>query len=113
MKSGEDRDKIAKKENIIAFEMEGAGVWEEVPCIIVKGVCDYADCQKNKKWQGFAAAVAASATKAILERYCPTDKVQRQVFCERNGDLVSQESLLMELLKRYLQTSTRMPPKPI
>ena len=75
MKSGEDRDRIAKKERIIAFEMEGAGVWEEVPCIIVKGACDYADCHKNKKWQNFAAATAASASKAILERYIQTDKV--------------------------------------
>jgi len=44
MKSGEDRDRIAKTEGIIAFEMEGAGIWEEVPCLVVKGVCDYADC---------------------------------------------------------------------
>ncbi len=49
MKSGEDRDAIAKKEGIIAFEMEGAGVWEEIPCIVVKGICDWADCHKNKK----------------------------------------------------------------
>ena len=75
MKSGEDRDRIAQKEGIIAFEMEGAGVWEEVPCIVVKGVCDYADCHKNKKWQNFAAATAASASKAILLRYIQTDKV--------------------------------------
>ena len=40
MKSGEDRDRIAKKEGVIAFEMEGAGVWDELPCLVVKGVCD-------------------------------------------------------------------------
>jgi nucleoside phosphorylase len=75
MKSGTHRDKIAEQEGVIAFEMEGAGVWEEVPCIVVKGVCDYADCHKNKKWQNFAAATAASTSKAILERYIHTDKV--------------------------------------
>ncbi|KAL7934423.1 nucleoside phosphorylase domain-containing protein [Trichoderma chlorosporum] len=74
MKSGGDRDHIAKNEGIIAFEMGGAGVWEEVPCIIVKGVCDYADSHQNKKWQVFAAATAASASKAILERYIQTEK---------------------------------------
>jgi nucleoside phosphorylase len=74
MKSGEDRDRTSKEAGVIAFEMEGAGVWEEVPCIVVKGVCDYADCHKNKKWQNFAAATAASASKAILERYIQTDK---------------------------------------
>ncbi|KAH8651690.1 hypothetical protein BGZ61DRAFT_541995 [Ilyonectria robusta] len=54
--------------------MEGAGVWDEVPCIVVKGVCDYADCHKYKGWQSFAAATAASACKAILEGYIQTDK---------------------------------------
>jgi nucleoside phosphorylase len=67
MKSGQDRDKIAKRQGVIAFEMEGAGVWDEVPCIVVKGVCDYADSHKNKIWQDFAAATAASATKALLD----------------------------------------------
>lgn len=65
-------DDLAQKYGIIALEMEGAGVWDEIPCIIVKGVSEYADGHKNKKrqeWQDFAAAIAASATKALLERY--------------------------------------------
>ncbi|GKT47769.1 uncharacterized protein ColSpa_07950 [Colletotrichum spaethianum] len=74
MKSGEDRDRIARQHDIIAFEMEGAGVWDEAPCIVVKGVCDYADSHKNKKWQTYAAATAASVMKAILARYIRTDK---------------------------------------
>jgi hypothetical protein len=37
IKSATHRDRIAAKENVIAFEMEGAGVWDEVPCIVVKG----------------------------------------------------------------------------
>ncbi|GKT51712.1 uncharacterized protein ColSpa_11893 [Colletotrichum spaethianum] len=69
MKSGGHRDRVAAGDGIIAFEMEGAGVWEEMPCIIVKGVCDYADSHKNKSWQGFAAAMAASTTKALVVRY--------------------------------------------
>ncbi|KAF4873845.1 hypothetical protein CGCSCA1_v006851 [Colletotrichum siamense] len=69
MKSGVHRDEMAQQHGIIAFEMEGAGVWDEIPCIIVKSVCDYADSHKNKKWQGFAAVAAASATKAILNMY--------------------------------------------
>jgi nucleoside phosphorylase len=75
MKSGEDRDSIAKQDGVIAFEMEGAGVWDEVPCVVIKGVCDYADCHKNKRWRDFAAATAAAAMKALLERYIQTDKL--------------------------------------
>lgn len=74
VKSGEDRDRIAKRHGVIAFEMEGAGVWDDVPCIVVKAVCDYADSHKNKIWQDFAAATAASTMKALLERYIQTDK---------------------------------------
>ncbi|KAI1429830.1 purine and uridine phosphorylase [Xylaria sp. FL1777] len=74
MKSGERRDELAERQKVIAFEMEGAGAWDEVPCIIIKGICDYADSHKNKKWQPFAAATAASVMKAVLGRYALTDR---------------------------------------
>ncbi|KAL4734472.1 nucleoside phosphorylase domain-containing protein [Aspergillus similis] len=73
-KSGEHRDRIAKLHSILAFEMESAGVWDELPCIVVKGVSDNADSHKNNKWQDFASATAASTMKALLEKYTPTDR---------------------------------------
>ncbi|KAI7968024.1 hypothetical protein EIK77_007779 [Talaromyces pinophilus] len=66
MKSGQHRDEIAAMEKVIGFEMEGAGIWDILPCVIIKGVCDYADSHKNKTWQNYAAATAASCTKAFL-----------------------------------------------
>ncbi|RSL99213.1 hypothetical protein CEP52_009867 [Fusarium oligoseptatum] len=48
MKSADHRDGIASRDEIIAFEMEGAAVWEIFPCLVIKGVCDYADSLKNK-----------------------------------------------------------------
>lgn len=56
-----------------------------MPCIVVKGMCDYADSHKHKGWQYFAAATAASASKAILERYIRTDKA----MTASAGELVS------------------------
>lgn len=76
MKSGEHRDQVAKQYNVIAFEMEGAGLWDEIPTIVVKGICDYADSHKNKSWQPFAAATAAGVTKSILNRYNVTDSTE-------------------------------------
>ena len=67
MKSAQRRDEISANESIIAFEMEGAGVWDNIPCIVVKGVCDYSDSHKNKDWQFFAAATAAACARAILD----------------------------------------------
>ncbi|KAI7758976.1 hypothetical protein LZL87_009971 [Fusarium oxysporum] len=69
MKSGEERDKVAKEEGVIAFEMEGAGIWDQFPCLIIKGICDYADCHKSKKWQYYAAATAAAQMKAVLDEW--------------------------------------------
>ena len=51
MKSGLHRDEVAKQYGVIAFEMEGAGVWDYFPSLVIKGVCDYADSHKNKQWQ--------------------------------------------------------------
>ncbi|KAI0552367.1 hypothetical protein F4679DRAFT_535397 [Xylaria curta] len=75
MKSGEHRDQIAAREEVIAFEMEGAGVWEIFPCIIIKGVCDYADSHKNKKWQEYSAFTAAGCLKALLEVWPTKDSI--------------------------------------
>ncbi|KAK3934595.1 nucleoside phosphorylase domain-containing protein [Diplogelasinospora grovesii] len=63
-------------QNVIAFEMEGAGAWDEVPSVVVKGICDYADSHKDKDWQPFAAVTAASVAKAVLEQYSLTDHPQ-------------------------------------
>ncbi|KAL4867588.1 hypothetical protein BDV12DRAFT_186521 [Aspergillus spectabilis] len=80
MKSGQHRDEIARREKVIGFEMEGAGVWDNIPCIIIKGVCDYADSHKNKLWQAYAAATGASVAKALLEYWVPESREGKSSF---------------------------------
>ncbi|KAL0934874.1 kinesin light chain [Colletotrichum truncatum] len=106
MKSGLDRDRVAAEYNFVAFEMEGAGVWDEFSCIVVKGVCDYADSHKNKKWQHFAAATAASTTKAILEHYANTEYLTPQkalviVPYIENLDFVGRSAILDQLKQLF------------
>ncbi|KAI2888936.1 hypothetical protein CBS63078_10339 [Aspergillus niger] len=72
MGSGMRRDTIATKEGIVAFEMEGAGVSDNIPHVIIKGVSDYADSRKTKAWQPYAAGTAAACMKAFLETWVPT-----------------------------------------
>ncbi|CRG89802.1 Nuclear pore complex protein Nup205 [Talaromyces islandicus] len=67
MNSGQHRDGISAQHNLIAFEMEGLGVWDTLPCLVIKGVCGYADSHKNKDWQHYAAVTAAICMKAILQ----------------------------------------------
>jgi nucleoside phosphorylase len=74
MKSSQHRDQIAKADGIIAFEMEGAGVWDYLPSIVIKGVCDYADSHKRKGWQRYAVATAAACMKAFLVEWTPAER---------------------------------------
>lgn len=69
MKSGVDRDRIAKEHGLIAFEMEAAGAWDEFPCLVIKGISDYADSHRTGEWQDFAAANAACVAKSIIDLY--------------------------------------------
>ncbi|KAL3495490.1 hypothetical protein BJX62DRAFT_222676 [Aspergillus germanicus] len=80
MKSGKHRDRLVQSEGVVGFEMEGAGVWDNISCIIMKGVCDYADSHKNKAWQSYAAATGAAAAKAFLEYWEPTAREDANKF---------------------------------
>ncbi|KAK0822825.1 hypothetical protein LTR73_009006 [Friedmanniomyces endolithicus] len=46
--------------------MEAAGLINSFPCVVIRGVCDYADSHKNKQWQPYAAATAACYCKELL-----------------------------------------------
>jgi nucleoside phosphorylase len=54
------RDKLAAERDVLCFEMEAAGLVNHFPCLVIRGICDYADSHKNKEWQGYAAVVAAA-----------------------------------------------------
>ncbi|EAW22092.1 uncharacterized protein NFIA_007680 [Aspergillus fischeri NRRL 181] len=72
MRSGEDRDSIAGQDQVIAFEMEGAGVWESFSSVLViKGASDYADSHRSKQWQPYATSTAAAAARAVLDLWTP------------------------------------------
>jgi nucleoside phosphorylase len=60
------RDSIARQEGVICFEMEAAGLMDDFRCLVIRGICDYADSHKNKIWQPYAAATAAAFARALL-----------------------------------------------
>ncbi|KAG4258772.1 hypothetical protein FPRO03_13438 [Fusarium proliferatum] len=106
MKSGEDRDDIARKLGVIAFEMESAGIWDSLPCLVVKGACDYADSHKAKAAQNYAAAAAAACTKALLRHWVvPTchDPTREGILPQflvpfpRNKSFVGRQDILASL----------------
>jgi len=72
MKDALIRDTLAKEKNVLCFEMEAAGFINHFPCLVIRGICDYADSHKNKEWQGYAAMAAAAYTKDLLYRIPPS-----------------------------------------
>jgi len=60
------RDQLRKDLGVLCVEMEAAGLMDEFPCLVIRGICDYADSRKNKKWQPYAAATAAGYAKELL-----------------------------------------------
>lgn len=56
--------------------MEAAGIMNTFPCVVIRGICDYADSHKNDRWQGYAAATAAAYAKELLE-VIPCAELQR------------------------------------
>jgi nucleoside phosphorylase len=66
MKHGGTRDRFARELGILCFEMEAAGLMDNFPCLVIRGMCDYADSHKNKQWQEYAAATAAAYAKELL-----------------------------------------------
>ncbi|KAF3385089.1 Nephrocystin-3 [Penicillium rolfsii] len=66
MKNALTRDAIAQELNLLCFEMEAAGLVDQLPCLVIRGVCDYCDSHKHKEWQGYAALTAAAYTRALL-----------------------------------------------
>jgi hypothetical protein len=78
IKDAATRDRIVEEidEDCICFEMEAAGLMNNFPCLVVRGICDYADSHKNDRWNRYAAATAAAYTKELLG-YVPSDDIQK------------------------------------
>ncbi|KAL4913592.1 purine and uridine phosphorylase [Aspergillus aurantiobrunneus] len=66
MKDAETRDRLARKQGILCFEMEAAGIMNELPMLVIRGICDYCDSHKQKQWQRFAALTAAAYANLLL-----------------------------------------------
>jgi nucleoside phosphorylase len=62
------RDRLIKEHGALCFEMEAAGLLSSnFPCIVIRGVSDYADSHKNDEWQAYAAATAAQFAKDFIQ----------------------------------------------
>ncbi|EFQ34117.1 hypothetical protein CGRA01v4_12182 [Colletotrichum graminicola] len=84
MKYAQTRDRLAKDLGVICFEMEAAGLMDNFPCLVIRGICDYSDSHKAKRWQRYAAATAAAYAKELLYLVTPHDDLMGQTPVPHN-----------------------------
>ncbi|KAF2728202.1 Pfs domain protein [Polyplosphaeria fusca] len=91
MKNAAERDRVsAELGGVLCFEMEAAGLMNSFPCLIIRGICDYADSHKNKRWQPYAASTAAAYARAVLSVIPPIKVAEISTAEEAMQDLRSQ-----------------------
>ncbi|KAI1430074.1 hypothetical protein F5Y12DRAFT_793229 [Xylaria sp. FL1777] len=80
IKNATFRDKLRRDlgGDVLCVEMEAAGLMDNFPSIVIRGICDYADSHKNKVWQEHAAALAAAYAKELLGYIQPSDVDKEQ-----------------------------------
>ncbi|MBI5061675.1 MAG: 5'-methylthioadenosine/S-adenosylhomocysteine nucleosidase [Candidatus Aenigmarchaeota archaeon] len=84
LKSAKFRERLREKFKIKAVEMEASGIAEAAwqhgkGYVVIRGICDFANDDKNKVWQPYAAAAAAAFTQALIETMPVTTESKKKV----------------------------------
>lgn len=67
VRDGETRQQLSDDlGGVLCLETEAAGLMNSFPCLVIRGICDYADSHKNEMWHKYAAATAAAYAKDLL-----------------------------------------------
>ncbi|KAK6538391.1 hypothetical protein TWF694_011270 [Orbilia ellipsospora] len=89
IKDSETRDRLGM-EGVICVEMEAAGLLTQHPCLVIRGICDYADSHKNDLWQEYACATAAAYLGYLLSSYNKLDEVVQTVHTHNPIEITNQ-----------------------
>ena len=94
IRDGLTRERLSSElGGVICFEMEAAGLMNSFPCLVIRGICDYADSHKNKAWQPYAAAAAAACAKEILSVVPPAEVMKARTVNDTSEGKEGQSSL--------------------
>lgn len=98
----QDRDRLCKEHSdAVCFDTGAAGIMDVIPCLVVRGICDYVDTHKQDGWHHFAAASAASYCKAIL---CKVNAPHGEQICNIKGS-VGKGMEMAQQNQRYVSRS--------
>lgn len=92
VKNSVTRDYWHEEEGVICFEMEAAGLMNDFPCLVIRGICDYADSHNQKQWQPYAALTAATyARDLLLERPSLSSAVLPPKIAAQNDNISTKQ----------------------
>ncbi|KAL3450494.1 hypothetical protein BJX65DRAFT_14309 [Aspergillus insuetus] len=114
VKDSHFRDRLGRELGACCVDMEAAGLMNNFPCLVIRGICDYADSHKNKDWQGYAAAFAAAYAKELLLVTPPAIATAQQVSyldLTHSGPekIGGSSAAISEALKKTILSSIRPP----
>jgi nucleoside phosphorylase len=118
IKDAATRDQLRQElgGDVLCFEMETVGLMDTFPCVVIRGICDYADYRKNDLWQGYAAASAAACARELLgiiqssrvadtltaaDRPSASRTVCFAVPFERDSKFIGREDVIAEIDRRF------------
>lgn len=79
--SSEERERLSIDNDVVCYEMEATGITEGFPCIVIRGISDYADGRQHDGWQKYAAATAAAYVHQLLNAM-PSSGVEQVSFAK-------------------------------
>jgi hypothetical protein len=59
------RDELAKARSVVCFKPDELDL-RAIPCLVICGICDYADSHRNGEWWDHAAMMAATYASDLL-----------------------------------------------
>jgi len=80
------RDYLRDIFEAICVEMEAAGLMNHFPCLVIRGICDYADSHKNDVWHPYAAMTAAAYAKEFLQFIPPKQIIHEEPLQKTLGE---------------------------
>nr|RBQ96757.1 hypothetical protein FVER53263_20545 [Fusarium verticillioides] len=77
IKDGKTRERLSQEYGALCFEMEAAGLYN-FPCLVIRGICDYADSHKNKMWQEYAPEIVEAFEPLLQNKIVHTLELHRE-----------------------------------
>lgn len=92
IRSGQRRDALSQRlGGVSCFEKSPSRIIEGFTCVVVRGICDYADVHMTSEWEEYSAAVAAAFAKELITTLpitinkCPVEKQVKETLVRGTG----------------------------